>query len=254
MSNKGKKYKTRKDVIFNDEICQWVRERTPCKEHGYQTIEQILADLNSTFSTNFSNRAFRQHCYEKGLQLGFVRSQSTAQRGEKNWRRRPVGALQHKKGYLYIKIAEPSVWVPYHRHIWEQAHPGESLEGKVLIFLDGNTENCALDNLECITKGELALMAELERPKDATAEETKIYLLRARVLIAKKKLLGDHYQKAHSKAAYEKFKNTPAYKARTKKAAERAKERYNNDPEYREKILKRNNENRRKRRQLTKVN
>lgn len=44
-------------------------------------------------------------------------------------------------------------WVPYHRHLWEQEN-GPIPAGHNLIFRDGNTMNCALDNLELISRAE----------------------------------------------------------------------------------------------------
>lgn len=54
--------------------------------------------------------------------------------------------------YKYIRLGEAN-WVPLHRHIWEQAN-GLIPENHIVIFLDDNTENTALENLRCISKAE----------------------------------------------------------------------------------------------------
>lgn len=70
-----------------------------------------------------------------------------------NWK--PDGTIEPRKDsknrtYLWIKIKD-SHWVMYHRYIWTQ-HNGEIPPSQVLVFKDGNTSNCDLDNLELITK------------------------------------------------------------------------------------------------------
>jgi hypothetical protein len=52
--------------------------------------------------------------------------------------------------YLYIRITK-SKWDLYHRYLWQQ-HYGEIPAGKLVVFKDGNSENCEIDNLELIDK------------------------------------------------------------------------------------------------------
>jgi hypothetical protein len=56
-------------------------------------------------------------------------------------------------GYTYIKIAEHTRWVLKHRHIYEQHH-GKLEPHMIVIFKDGDRANCAIENLEAITKVE----------------------------------------------------------------------------------------------------
>ena len=65
-------------------------------------------------------------------------------------------------GYIYIKVPRqdphtgfPTRYVLKHRWVWEQA--GRTIPaGYVLVFVDGDRSNCALDNLELWTRAELA--------------------------------------------------------------------------------------------------
>jgi len=52
--------------------------------------------------------------------------------------------------YTFIKVEDKKRMVPKHRHIWEQAN-GEIPKGHVIQFIDGNTSNCTLGNLRCVT-------------------------------------------------------------------------------------------------------
>jgi hypothetical protein len=55
--------------------------------------------------------------------------------------------------YRYIRIAEGQ-WEALHRHIWEQ-HYGAIPPGGNIVFRDGNSLNCRIENLECISCTEL---------------------------------------------------------------------------------------------------
>lgn len=51
--------------------------------------------------------------------------------------------------YLYYKVRD-SHWVLYHRKIWTEAY-GPIPKGSVIKFIDGNTLNCDISNLQCTT-------------------------------------------------------------------------------------------------------
>ena len=74
----------------------------------------------------------------------------------------PIGSeIKIDRGNIKIKIAQPDVWVYKHKWVWEQ-HNGKIPENKVLIFLDGNKENCDISNLELIDRKEELVMARKE--------------------------------------------------------------------------------------------
>ena len=56
--------------------------------------------------------------------------------------------------YKMIRISENN-WEFLHRHIWKKEH-GNIPTGFNIVFKDGNTLNCTLENLECISNAELA--------------------------------------------------------------------------------------------------
>ena len=71
----------------------------------------------------------------------------------------PVGTIRENHNYkrdicyLLIKIAEPDKWELLHRNIWKAEH-GDIPNGMNVVFKDGNSLNCVLDNLELITNQE----------------------------------------------------------------------------------------------------
>lgn len=76
----------------------------------------------------------------------------------------PVGAERVTcDGYIEVHVAarvreRPNDnWVAKQRIIWEREH-GEIPKGHVVVFCDGDRSNCAVDNLACISRADLALL------------------------------------------------------------------------------------------------
>ena len=53
----------------------------------------------------------------------------------------------------YVKIKYQGKWRPYHNYLWEQAN-GPIPKGSVVHHKDGDKAHNALENLECLTRGE----------------------------------------------------------------------------------------------------
>lgn len=56
------------------------------------------------------------------------------------------------KPYKYVRIAQ-SKWEALHRHLWEKHH-GPIPKGMNVVFKDGDTLNCIIENLELISNAE----------------------------------------------------------------------------------------------------
>lgn len=78
--------------------------------------------------------------------------------------------------YSYTKIKD-SKWVLTHRLIWEQAH-GPIPVKHMVRFIDGNTMNLNLSNLECIPMGENAIRNSIHR---FSGELQKVIRLKAKL-------------------------------------------------------------------------
>lgn len=94
----------------------------------------------------------------KGVTTGGVQTQFKKGHKPKNYL--PVGSERiDKDGYVIVKISDEGKWQQRWRHkhkvVWEKAN-GKIPEGHCLLFLDRNKLNISLDNLELITKSQLA--------------------------------------------------------------------------------------------------
>lgn len=106
-----------------------------------------------------ANKGLRRPGYSKGR----GRMQETQfKKGNQPENYLPIGTERiDADGYLRVKIADglggtgnQKVWPFLHRHRWEQAH-GPIPEGYTVVFKDGDRSNCALENLELISRKEL---------------------------------------------------------------------------------------------------
>lgn len=63
---------------------------------------------------------------------------------------------KNSKKYKYIRLSL-GLWVPYHQHLWWQANGKYNSRSHCLWFINGNSLDVRLDNLELITRAENAL-------------------------------------------------------------------------------------------------
>lgn len=100
----------------------------------------------------------------------------------------PVGSeILYSDGYTWVKIAEPKSWKAKHRLLYENYHGKKTVLGKVVIFLDGNTNNFSIDNLALVSKNENKILNRNHlRYKDKELTKTGIAISRLKANIYKK--------------------------------------------------------------------
>jgi len=79
-------------------------------------------------------------------------------KGQKPHTWKPIGTERlSKEGYLQRKVADtgypPRDWVGVHILLWREHH-GEIPAGHIIKFKDGNKQNIAIENLECISQAD----------------------------------------------------------------------------------------------------
>lgn len=96
--------------------------------------------------------------YNKG-QKGLHRSIATEfGKGHLPQNYKPVGSerISSKDGYHIIKIADPRIWVHKHKWLYEQHHGVKIQPGQCVIFIDGDKNNLAIENLILMDRKHLA--------------------------------------------------------------------------------------------------
>ncbi len=101
----------------------------------------------------------------KGKKMVFIHPNSRRsqfQKGHLPKNAKPVGCITFRPGKgkgksipagWFIKKAEPNIWKALSHHIWEM-HNNPVPKGYVLRFIDGDYNNCSIENLEVITMKE----------------------------------------------------------------------------------------------------
>ena len=98
---------------------------------------------------------------------------------------RPLYSEQEKKGYVRIKIAQPSVWVSKAKWVYMETHPWEDFsERSNYIFLDGDTRNYSPENIERVPLSLMGIFCGLGGTVPGEPELTRLNLLRARLKVA----------------------------------------------------------------------
>lgn len=171
---------------------------------------------------------------------------------------RPVGSLTEKKGYVMEKVGYPGVWRHKHHIEWERAHPGETVDSRrhIVMFLDMDKRNFGPENLYRterrvmlrinsgkfghLTPGDpernlkLILMAELEKTMFDRATEAGLTLN-----VGQSRRIRKHFLKKRSDYHRQRWRNDPDYRQRILERAHRRHELLTEEQRNRERVYKR---------------
>lgn len=202
----------RKPAVHTEKYPRHIRQYIQANHVGIgpKKMAQILNEKFGTAYTRINIKAFYAN---NGLSSGLKGSEgySPPNKGkkglilpgcEKGWFQKgnvphnwlPIGTISKKNdGYLWKKIKDDpkagrANWRQLHILVWEEAN-GPVPEGKKIAFLDGNQENCAMENLVLTDAAEIAVANKLQLRFD-DPELTKAGLMVAKVTIAATKRLN----------------------------------------------------------------
>lgn len=176
-SNVPRKRVTEDDGLFTKEQKDFIRA------HAKGVFNQNLSDLvNDQFNLSTTAQQIKTWKRNHGLSSGLRGSEGMAppnkgtvglhnvggnetsfKPGQRPLNYKPVGSerICSKDGYVIIKVQDVGPWQkrwrPKHKVLWEAEH-GPVPKGHILLFLDGNKLNLSLDNLELITRSQLAVL------------------------------------------------------------------------------------------------
>lgn len=181
---------------------------------GYQHMD--LNALTEAFNATFDTCKFpcqirstlKNHKFRSGRTGQFEKGRTSFNKGRKGWQSGgrsaetqfkkgrpahearnylPIGSTRvSKDGYIQRKVTDdPSLvparrWVAEHRLLWDAAH-GPIPDGHVVVFLDADKTNIALDNLRCVPRGTLQYLNK-NRLNETTGEARKAAILTAELV------------------------------------------------------------------------
>lgn len=142
---------------------------------------EVVKQFNQHFNLNLVQHQVTQACIRRGIkhktngfQKGHVTwnkdlkgvngfSSTKFKKGQISVNLLPIGTERlTKEGYIDIKLADPNVWAPKHRHIWEQAY-GKLNSSQIIVFLSDDKEDFSLSNLALINRSEMATLNRHEK-------------------------------------------------------------------------------------------
>lgn len=187
--------------VFPKKVCEYIQ----ANYIGVGPTE-MTKRLNEHFSANYRASQLKgyyaNHDLNSGITGYFPKGHVPQNKGkkgscpagcEKGWFKigampsahKPVGTevFRPSDGYWWVKVAEPNKWREKHVLVWEEAN-GKRPAGHNIIFLDGDRNNLALENLRLVTKAEHAVMSH-EGYRSSNAAFTETGILLARVKMAK---------------------------------------------------------------------
>jgi hypothetical protein len=150
------KLELKKDLAV---IAEMARERTMRPDHGSRRTRFVKGQTPA-------NKGLRRPGWAPG-RMRETQFRKGERRGQaaRNWK--PVGTiLADDEGYLRIKVRESNdqdkafgfgntgIWPLMQRHIWQQ-HKGPIPPNHTVCFIDGDRKNCAIENLELLSRAEL---------------------------------------------------------------------------------------------------
>lgn len=193
----------RKPAVHTERYPRAVREYIHANYVGIGP-KQMAQILNEKFGTAYEHKHIKSYYANHKLNSGLNGSEFLTPwlKGKKGYRMPgcekyffqkgnvphnivPVGTTRKcADGYMWKKVADVKNagrknWRQLHYLVWEEAN-GPIPEGKKIVFLDGDPENCALENLVLSDAGEVAVANKLQLRFD-DPELTKTGLMVAKV-------------------------------------------------------------------------
>lgn len=186
-------------LFYTEEKIDWLRAFVP--GHHYK---EITEEFNKAFLCNKSIRAVSSVCKSHGIQTGFdgryQKGNIPLNKGKKGC---PAGCekTQFKKGnippniaekysiikstdgFWKIKIGNVNEWEMLSHFLWRCNYPDDLIDPKTerIIYIDGNAENCNLQNLVKVTTYELLQLNRCYSDLNTNKELRKVALMKIRL-------------------------------------------------------------------------
>lgn len=183
---------------FSAELNHIIRKTTTGRTINQQ-IQEIKALTGETLSPNQVKGARRRLGLKSGVDLGFKPGGIPANKGKgmspeqrekcaRTWfpknhspaNKVPVGTRRYRKGYWWEKIAEPNKWKQIHVLEWEKHH-GPKPKSSIIAFLDGDTSNWHIENLELVTRADWATCSKFYPLEKGAPDFNRLSITAARL-------------------------------------------------------------------------
>lgn len=146
--------------IYTEAEIEWLREN-----QDKMTRAKLAEAFNEKFGASVGLYSISDICTKR---LGLHRTVNDGCYGARAKEELPIGTIRKSQTGTYIKVKESQkshgsgynepYWIPLQKKIYQDKY-GEIEKGKMVCFLDGNTDNFDIDNLYCIDRRISAVMS-----------------------------------------------------------------------------------------------
>ena len=146
--------------VYTEEEKEWLREHQDTMKR-----DALTTAFNERFGTSVKQTSISDICTKR---LGLHRTSNEGCYGKKVKEQLPIGTIRKSQVGTYIKVMDSQAshssgykepwWMPLQKKIYQDVH-GEIEKGKMVCFLDGNTENFDIENLYPIDRRISAVMS-----------------------------------------------------------------------------------------------
>ena len=160
--------------VWTDELDSWLKTTKGMKnDEAYALFLKTFPDITDVTRTAFCNQRSRIGAAGMCHNPHFTRKP------------RPLYSEHTKKGYVQIKVAQPSVWMSKAKWVYQETHPWEDLsELSEYIFLDGNIRNFHPNNIARLERKYAGIFSQLGSVVKGQPELTKLRIIQAKMKYA----------------------------------------------------------------------
>lgn len=176
IKHKCRKLGLSKERFFTVEQDEWIAENI-----NLYSRKELTKEFNDRFGQSRTEDVLKVHC-NRELGLKFSDNKERLSNLQSDRQKEPIGTVKtfsqgvHRRTYIKVreeKGAGLANYKPYAVHLWEQEH-GKLPDDYCVIFLDGNTENIALENLLAVSKQAHRAYALMSRWRKGIVEDTEL--------------------------------------------------------------------------------
>lgn len=170
---------------WTKEMVEWLKEH-----YNDDSYNRLAITMNSIFNCKITGSSLEHKINRLGLTKDkdlikryILPNKFSFKKGHIPATKKPIGYERtHPDGYTWVKVAEPDVFRPKHRVIYEQ-HYGPIPKGYNVIFADRNKSNFDIDNLILVSDAELCVMGTKKLLYKGNIEATKTGLTIAKLML-----------------------------------------------------------------------
>lgn len=138
------------------------------KANIWKDYTTLARELSENFDRNIKRKDLTAYISYRGLTPGKRPGTNPQKRrkkiGDERYRKSNVHAKGDIKfGYWEVKVAEPDVWKPKARVMWEQYHNKTLPDDYIVVQLDKNHDNFAEENLMAVPKNIMGIVNSKSR-------------------------------------------------------------------------------------------